>query len=127
MYDGGKIITGLVIFIGLVTLPLWFNQARGEAIGKPQPKIVTETEYCVAPVDYMRTTHPQLLNEWRDLSVREGKKLYIAYNGVSHQMSLSKTCLECHPNKVEFCDQCHNYVGVTPYCWDCHIEPKEND
>jgi hypothetical protein len=42
-------------------------------------------------------------------------------------MSLSNTCLDCHSNKAEFCDRCHNYASVSPYCWDCHIDnPKEN-
>jgi len=34
--------------------------------------------------------------------------------------------MDCHNNKTKFCDQCHNYAGVSPYCWECHIEPKEN-
>jgi hypothetical protein len=38
---------------------------------------------------------------------------------------LQNTCLNCHNNKSKFCDQCHNYAEVTPYCWECHIEPKE--
>jgi hypothetical protein len=40
-------------------------------------------------------------------------------------MSLQNTCMQCHPNKAEFCDRCHNYASVKPYCWDCHVEPKE--
>jgi hypothetical protein len=32
--------------------------------------------------------------------------------------------MKCHDNKEEFCDKCHLYAGVTPYCWDCHIDPK---
>jgi hypothetical protein len=36
------------------------------------------------------------------------------------------TCLECHSNKTKFCDQCHNYLDVQPYCWDCHLVPKES-
>jgi hypothetical protein len=35
--------------------------------------------------------------------------------------------MDCHSNKSKFCDQCHNYVDVDPFCWDCHIEPKENN
>ena len=38
-------------------------------------------------------------------------------------MSLTNTCLGCHSNKAQFCDQCHNYLEVTPYCWDCHVDP----
>jgi hypothetical protein len=31
----------------------------------------------------------------------------------------------CHVNKSEFCDRCHDYTAVTPYCWECHVEPRE--
>ncbi|MBW2266037.1 MAG: hypothetical protein JRF28_07735 [Deltaproteobacteria bacterium] len=42
-------------------------------------------------------------------------------------MSLQNTCMSdnCHAKKTEFCDQCHDYTAVEPYCWDCHIVPKE--
>ena len=40
-------------------------------------------------------------------------------------MSLSQSCLGCHSNKEQFCDACHNYAGVKPNCWSCHIVPKE--
>jgi len=39
MYDSGKIIPGLVIFVGLVTSPLWLN--HGKAVPSPQPKTDT--------------------------------------------------------------------------------------
>jgi hypothetical protein len=41
-------------------------------------------------------------------------------------MSLTNTCLDCHPNKDTFCDRCHNYMAVSPYCWDCHIVPEQD-
>ena len=127
MYDSGKIIAGLVIFLGLVTFPIWSNLASGEAAQAPDPKIISEEKECVAPTDYMRASHMAMLNEWRDLVVREGTRVYVAPNGREHKMSLSNGCLSCHSNKAEFCDQCHNYVGVKPYCWDCHIESKESN
>ena len=34
-------------------------------------------------------------------------------------------CMKCHTNKEKFCDECHTYAAVKPYCWDCHIQPKE--
>jgi hypothetical protein len=126
MYDSGKILTGLVIFLGIVTFPIWFNLASGEAAQAPKPKIVTEAKQCVAPTAYMRSSHMAMLNQWRDLVVREGNRVYVAPDGKEYSMSLSNGCLDCHSNKTEFCDQCHVYIGVTPYCWDCHIEQKEN-
>ena len=35
MYDSGKIILGLIIFIGLFTSPIWYNFASGESSNKP--------------------------------------------------------------------------------------------
>ena len=76
----------------------------------------------------MKTEHMQLLDVWRDTVVREAKRVYVSPNGKSYNMSLSSgdnSCLGCHVDKAEFCDKCHTYASVTPYCWDCHIDPKE--
>ena len=41
-------------------------------------------------------------------------------------MSLTRTCmLQCHTNKAEFCNKCHEYANVEPYCWECHISPDD--
>ena len=34
-------------------------------------------------------------------------------------------CVKCHSNKERFCDRCHDYAGVKPTCWNCHIVPGE--
>ncbi len=73
----------------------------------------------------MRDSHMKLLIQWRDQVVRENKRLYKGSDEKTHTMSLTNTCLNCHSNKEQFCDQCHNYVGVTPTCWNCHIIPEE--
>jgi len=128
MYDAGKIIVGIIVFVTLITFPFWYN--RGKAAPSPKPKLLTREKECVEPTPYMKTSHMRLLNEWRNSVVREGNRLYISSNGKKYSMnlantSLSDSCMGCHSKKAEFCDQCHNYVGVKPYCWDCHIEPKE--
>ncbi len=134
IYNGKPIIIGLVIFIGLVTFPLWYNM--GKAAPAPQPKLDTPViqqmvqKQCVLPTTEMRTNHMQLLNTWRTDVVRNGNRLYTAADGKKYNMSLQNECMKCHSNKTQFCDQCHNYAGlqadVTPYCWTCHIAPKEN-
>jgi hypothetical protein len=68
----------------------------------------------------------ELLNSWRDEVVRDGDRIFTSLTGQVFNKSLSNTCMDCHSNKSEFCDACHNYGAITPYCWDCHIEPKEN-
>lgn len=133
MYNRGKIIIGLLIFVGLVTFPFLFS--AGKVVAKPEPKIDTpeiqklpENERkCVEPKAFMKGEHMKLLNEWRDSVVREGNRIYIGDGGKKFDISLQNTCMKCHSNKKKFCDECHNYAAVKPYCWDCHIAPKEKE
>jgi hypothetical protein len=127
MYDRGKIIIGLIIGIGLLLFPVYWN--FGKAAKAPNPELTPKAKAakeCIAPTPLMRTQHMKILDIWRDDVVRKGERLYKSHSGKIYDMSLQNTCLDCHSNKSKFCDQCHNYMGVTPYCWDCHIEPKEN-
>lgn len=124
MYDGGKVLTGLGIFLGLALLPFWHNAVAGKG-PKPEPKIVTAEKRCVESKETMRSSHMALLDDWRDQVVRRGIRTTSTADGRVFQMSISNGCMKCHPNKKEFCDSCHNYLAVTPYCWDCHVEPKE--
>jgi hypothetical protein len=126
MYNGGKIIAGLILFLCLITFPVWYNMVRGKAAYRPELKIVTNEKQCVESTEYMRIEHMQLLDDWRNTVVRENKRTYVAHDGKEYNMSLSNTCLNCHSNKADFCDQCHNYVEVTPTCWNCHVIPEEN-
>ncbi|MFH1076175.1 MAG: sulfate reduction electron transfer complex DsrMKJOP subunit DsrJ [Pseudomonadota bacterium] len=129
MYDKKVIIPGLVIFVWLMTLPVWYN--LGKANPQPDPKIDTPVinqmvvKKCIESKQYMKESHMQVLNEWRDEVVRNKKRVYIASNGEKHDISLQNECMRCHSNKKDFCDSCHNYVAVKPFCWDCHLEPKE--
>lgn len=125
MYDKGKIITGVIIFLILVTFPLWYVTATGKAGYVPQPETNPEETQCIESTDYMKDNHMILLDEWRSIYVRDGISTYVASNGETYNMSLTETCLSsCHPSKAEFCDQCHDYVGTSPYCWNCHISEE---
>ena len=130
MYNGKYIITGLVLFVGLLTMPFWLNM--GKAAARPDPKVDTpvikqlKEKRCIESKEFMRTEHMQMLNDWRTWVVRDGTRGYISTDGTQFNMSLQNTCMGCHSNKSQFCDQCHDYLAVKPYCWTCHIEPKEN-
>ena len=124
MRDRGRIITGLAVFVAVALAPVWQAALHG-AGRRPEPKIVTTAKQCVEPTAAMRRDHMELLNAWRDTVVRRGQRTYVAADGKTVTMSLTGTCMKCHPNKKEFCDACHNYLAVSPYCWECHIEPKE--
>jgi len=123
MYDQNKVILGLVIFIGLMAFPILYN--AGDAGALPKPVKPEKYKECVKPVQYMRTTHMQLIDEWRDEVLREGKREPIEIRGEKFEKSLMNGCLHCHDDKKKFCDECHTYASVKPYCWDCHYTPKE--
>lgn len=131
LYGGGKIIIGLIIFFFLVTFPFLLN--IGKVNAKPEPKIDTPEiqkmteKKCVESKAFMRAEHMKLLNDWRDLAVRNGERIYINSEGKQFTISLQNTCMHCHSNKKKFCDECHNYMAVNPYCWSCHIAPKEKE
>jgi len=124
MRDRIWIIAGLVLFIGLVTYPVWHHLEARTTTLPPALVLPKQEKQCVAPVSYMRSSHMKLLLDWRESVVRDGKRHYVAFDGKTYAMSLSGTCMKCH-DKQAFCDRCHNYAGVqTPYCWDCHVDPK---
>jgi hypothetical protein len=126
MYDGGKIIVGLIIGIGLFLSPFIYN--AGSSAKAPDPQLTEkakEAKVCVASKEYMRSSHFTMLDEWRHTAVRDGERYYKAADGKVYYKSLQVTCMDCHSDKTKFCDQCHNYLSVNPYCWDCHIAPEE--
>ena len=131
LYDGGKIIAGLIIFFFLVTFPFFLN--IGKVNAKLEPKIDTPEiqklveKKCIESKAFMRAEHMKLLNDWRDAAVRDGQRLYVNSEGKQFTISLQNTCMHCHSNKKKFCDECHNYMAVKPYCWTCHIAPKEKE
>jgi hypothetical protein len=123
VYDKGKVILGLAIFLCLASFPVWYVAASGKADYRPTPVIATSDNQCVESTQYMKEYHMQLLQKWRDESVRNGHSTYTAGDNRTYDISLTGTCLSCHSNKAEFCDSCHNYEGVTPNCWSCHNVP----
>ncbi|MFC2149894.1 sulfate reduction electron transfer complex DsrMKJOP subunit DsrJ [Calditrichota bacterium] len=129
MSDKLKILLGLVIFLMLLTFPVWYNAVNGKVEYKPELEFLTleleGKDKCVMETEFMREKHMDLLNDWRQAVVREGKRVHTAPDGRKFNMSLSYTCMDCHSNKANFCDRCHNYLAVDPYCWECHLTPDD--
>lgn len=125
MRDKGRIIIGLVIFLILITFPVWYNVAKGKASYVPQLEKPAAAQQCVRDTSFMKAHHMDLLDEWRDRVVRKGEVMDVDMTGKPVEMSLTRTCLGCHNNTDAFCNRCHSYMDVSPYCWDCHVDPKE--
>jgi hypothetical protein len=124
MYNAKYIIPGIIIFLAACLFPFWDNYGT-QAYVRPELVLPEGEEECIEPVEYMRTDHMRLLNEWRDKALREGLRSYTATDGRKWTISLQNTCMSCHNDKVGFCDACHNEHNVVLSCWDCHVEPKE--
>jgi len=131
LFNFKAVFIGVVIFVVLVTSPLWKN--LGQVIPGPDPQLNTaaimklpeKDRTCVESKEYMRANHMLLLGEWRDEVVRDANRDYVNSKGKKYLASLSNNCMECHSNKSQFCDQCHNYVAVVPNCWGCHWEKEK--
>ncbi|MDU9050075.1 MAG: cytochrome C [Candidatus Electrothrix sp. Rat3] len=128
MYDKGKIITGLVIFVLLITFPIWYNHGDSGAVPTRDPNLPKDraqaqemVKYVTLPNDLkhppaeeMRANHMMLFksihaNADAKLAEQKGKKMP------------TMTCFGCHSKKQQFCDSCHAYAAVkTPDCWSCH-------
>ncbi|MCG7864891.1 MAG: sulfur reduction protein DsrJ [Candidatus Thiodiazotropha taylori] len=78
---------------------------------------------CVAPTDQMRRNHMDYLQHGRDDTVIDGIR------GIDYSLS---ECIDCHASKDQqgqavsvtdegqFCQACHEYVAVSPACFQCH-------
>lgn len=124
MYNKGTVISGLIIFVLLVTFPVWFNGLDAGPLPKPELPPGGEKQ-CVRPAAEMRDEHMQLLNEWRDEVLRDSDRVMVTVDGKEYRKGLQLACMECHTNKEKFCDTCHDYVAAQPTCWDCHLTPVE--
>ena len=124
MFDATKILAGLGVFLVLVTFPFWYDAIAGEDAEMPALVYPADQEQCVEPADHMRVKHMEMLIDWREDSTRRGIKTATATDGNQYEASLTHTCLACHTNKADFCDTCHDYSGVKPSCWDCHVVPE---
>ena len=136
IYDKGPVFLGIAVFLALALFPFYNN--IGKTNKKPDPKTDTPEimayeklhgkKECVEPKAFMRGEHMVLLNDWRDGVVRDAYRGYISKaNGKRFNMSIQNGCMKCHSSKKKFCDECHNYLAVKPFCWDCHIQPKEKE
>ena len=126
MRDRSLIYLGLLVFLAVITFPFTYNLAAGSG-AMPELALPENETQCVESKAFMKSSHMQLLIDWRESMVRENVRTYEATDGRTFDVSLTNTCLaQCHTSKADFCDRCHSYAGVQdPFCWDCHIDPEQ--
>lgn len=132
IYSLKAVAVGLAIFLVVFGAPLLLNMGKVHPVPQPSldtpaiQKLAEKERQCVEPTEWMRANHMQLLWDWREQVVRTGERYYTTSQGKKVLASLSNNCMECHSNKSQFCDQCHNYVAVAPNCWGCHLPKEQN-
>ncbi|MGM0418381.1 MAG: sulfate reduction electron transfer complex DsrMKJOP subunit DsrJ [Thermodesulfobacteriota bacterium] len=128
MSDKIKVLAGFIIFVAVISVPFWIN--AGNDKDAPEPVLSDKAKQAGQCIEEnMASEHMAILDIFRDTVVRDGDRIYENSNGEKFNMSLSTgpdSCLGCHESKADFCDKCHDYASVDPYCWECHIDPKEN-
>jgi hypothetical protein len=115
---------GLRRWLSTALLAAAMAAAGGGAAGQgrvPLPSFsVDKGTTCVAPPEVMRRTHMDMLKHRRDKTVHQGIR--------GGDESLNR-CISCHARTTRgeaigapdaFCQSCHQYVGVTLDCFDCH-------
>ncbi len=121
MYNKKYVIPFIIIFVVGFFMPVWYNAMAG-TLGYA-PKLQLPSGSCIENAHWMAANHMLLLKDWRNHAVRQGEVIYHSSNGKTYYTAIY-TCWECHKSRKEFCDKCHNYLGVRPECWDCHWTPS---
>ncbi|MBF0170004.1 MAG: hypothetical protein HQK87_02770 [Nitrospinae bacterium] len=103
-----------VLFLVLLASPFIYNAFSAPPTHRAELKL-PDGGQCVRDTEWMRRNHMKLLMHTRDDVVREGVRL---------DREGLKGCRSCHPYRGEFCDQCHDYVGMQQECWNCHFYPE---
>ena len=132
-----KIYDGKYILIGLLVFSCWRpsrygSTTEGRSAARPKldtpviSQMVKSSAFCPRRDDHRAY---EALERMEDGGRPGWQEMYVASDGKTYEMSLQNECMRCHSNKAQFCDKCHDYAGLKkddPYCWNCHIAPKEN-
>ena len=118
---------GLILFVLLFTFPVLMN--LGKSVTKTQPPSLLQDQKAmqeladklgVKNIDEFRERHKQVLAEWKDIVVRDGKRVYVTKDGREIPISLQNLA-----SQPQYCSDCHDYAGIEKQnCWTCHVEPK---
>lgn len=121
-----NIVVGILVFVLVMTAPIWMNFGKGSGNSAVDVSLDTPTinaldeKQCIYDTEYMRENHMEILHQWKVQVVRDGNRVMVTPDGREFEMSLQNTCLDCHSNYDEFCEKCHNANGIDPNCWTCH-------
>ena len=104
---------GLILFVLLFTFPVLMN--LGKSVAKTQPPAMLQDQKAmqeladklgVKNIDEFRERHKQVLAEWKDIVVRDGKRVYVTKDGREIPISLQNLA-----SQPQYCSDCHDMRG----------------
>jgi hypothetical protein len=107
------------VFSVLILLPIalsvvGFGFSRGQEVEVFLEAPDSRWESCYRDTEYMRYHHMDLLRDVREDVVRYGVRGGVTLAG----------CGDCHTNRDQFCDRCHEAASVSLDCFGCHFYPE---
>ena len=122
MFASSRPPSSRAFFGALLCAPSLLAALAADAAGRTPPVdiVLPATGHCIAPLDEIRRTHPDLLKHQRDRTVHDGER--------GARVSL-KGCVDCHADPTTgsvlgsdhaFCQGCHAYAAVHIDCFECH-------
>lgn len=90
-------------------------------------ELPADQDACVRDTEYMRFHHMDLLLEIRDEVQRDGKRRgEIGFSDCYPPEGQAEChlCMDCHDNRIAFCNRCHDAVDLRPDCFGCHYYPE---
>ena len=118
-----SLISNSTLLILLAALLAPATQVFAESRFVTENSKAASLKSCVAPTDQMRRNHMDYLQHGRDDTVIDGIR------GIDYSLS---ECIDCHAStnpqgqavsvtdEGQFCQACHEYVAVSPACFQCH-------
>ena len=107
-----KALILLIVFSAILYLPFSLHLANGNIFdGLPIPLLNSsgKAEENNAAMDAYAASLPKPALSGIDLNYMRNHMNILKQEGHSTQ-----ECAKCHTNRAQFCDRCHNFVGISP-------------
>lgn len=116
-------VATVIILLPIAFSVVWAVASPGDEGAQPFLVMPEREEACIEDTAYMRFQHMDLLLDLRDEVVREGSHMQVVVDGQVRQVTLDG-CWDCHTDRTQFCNRCHDSVNLNLNCFKCHHDPS---
>ena len=93
-----NIVVGILVFLLVMSAPIWMNFGKDAAASNVEVSLDTPTinaldeKKCIYDTEYMRENHMEILHQWKVQVVRDDNRVMVTPDGREFDMSLQNTC-----------------------------------